>query len=124
MNGTKKLLIAGCVAVILAGCSSTQPLYYWGNYSNTAYDYQQQPSDKTFKRHRQTLRDIVYVAENKGKQVPPGIYAELGQMEMQSGNVRAARSYFLKEQSTYPESTQLMTLVLTQLDKQEAANDN
>lgn len=110
----KKLLIVALVAAV-TGCAAPS-IYYWGDYSDTLYQYTKEPSEQTLAAHRAELMDIIETAEKKRKKVPPGIYFELGMIEAKSGNHRMATEYLLKEQSLFPESETYVALALKEIE--------
>lgn len=99
----KKLIIVAALALLTA-CNSTQGGLYWGNYSDTLYDYKKEPSDKTRQQHLKSLNDIIATSEKKGIRVPPGVLVELAIMEIESGSSDSANALLDKELSLYPES--------------------
>ncbi|QQP88633.1 DUF4810 domain-containing protein [Skermanella sp. TT6] len=92
------------IAVICAGCGQTTK-YYWGNYSKSLYDYQQNPTTQA--SHQAALESIIASGEPTRK-VPPGIYAELGYLKLSSGDSGGAIALFEKEKSAWPESALMM----------------
>ena len=91
------LFVAGCATVTDAG-------YYWGNYSQTLYQYTKFPSDETLARHVTELEEIISKSNEKGLKVPPGIHAELGYIQARQGNNTAAMAHYESEMKLYPES--------------------
>jgi hypothetical protein len=87
----------------LSGCAP-QPLFYWGNYSETLYDYKKNPDQKTLDAHKKSLQDILDESPKKNRQVPPGVYAEYGYILLKEGKDQDGLRYLDKEQAVYPES--------------------
>lgn len=44
--------------------------------------------------------------------MPPGIYAEYGEVLLEAGDTKQATVFFEKEKSTWPESTSFMTTMI------------
>jgi hypothetical protein len=93
-----------------------QKQYYWGNYSSALYDYY---TDSTqLADYRQALVVIVQEGEAE-RRVPPGIYAELGYLELQAGNVAEAKRYFEREKERWPESAVFMDRMIAAIGQPE-----
>jgi hypothetical protein len=108
-----RLAILLLVFIGLVGCASTdKQLYYWGNYSETLYQYVHEPSTKTRENHRKELLKIVRFAEQHKRRVPPGVYAELGGLSTLTGTSDLAADYFQKEIEAYPESAKLIQIAV------------
>lgn len=112
----KGLIIVAAV-VLLSACNSTQGGLYWGNYSDSLYNYKKEPGDSTRKEHVQSLNDIVATSDKKGIRIPPGVLVELAIMEIESGSPEIANALLDRELALYPESK---TLVL-ELKKRNGA---
>ena len=54
------------------------------------------------------LKTIILAAQQEGKTVPPGIYAEYGYALYEEGNAAEAIRYFERERDTWPESRVFM----------------
>lgn len=115
----KKTILAPLFAmVILAGCvAPNHQLYYWGNYSNTLYTYTKEPSAKTRDAHKKELLNIVSISEKQNKRVAPGIFAELGHINLIESNQDQAAIFFQKELALYPESKQVIDIALQKKPK-------
>ncbi|MCF8378817.1 MAG: DUF4810 domain-containing protein [Bacteroidales bacterium] len=100
---------------ILSNCSAPKPLYYWGNYQDTYYKNMKKADEKAYDNHIATLDFILTTSAENEVRVPPGIYAEYGYIKLAEGNPTEARKFFELEMATYPESAQLMTLLLDNL---------
>nr|WP_284507000.1 DUF4810 domain-containing protein [Caballeronia sp. GAFFF1] len=92
-----------------AACAP-QTKYAWGNYESSLYQHYKTPGDMTaFAQH---LADTINAAESSGKKVPPGVYAEYGQVLLESGESKQAAVFFEKEKAAWPESTVFMTTMI------------
>lgn len=115
----KKTILAPLFAMaILAGCATpNNQLYYWGNYSNTLYTYTKEPSAKTRDAHKKELLNIVSISEKQNKRVAPGIFAELGHINLIESNQDQAATFFQKELTLYPESKKVIDITLQKKPK-------
>ncbi len=103
----KQLILIGTI-LFLGGCASQKNIYEWGSYSTSLYKYKKDPTEEKLILHIQNLESIIEVASQKNKQVPPGVYAELGFYKEQSGDPDKASEYYYLEKKTYPESSFFM----------------
>jgi hypothetical protein len=104
----KKIIIIS-LALTLAACVSTKPpMYYWGDYSETLYEYKSEPSEETLIEHYESIQDIFNKSQEMGIRVPPGVYAEYATLRLKEGKRAEALKYYRLEKITYPESTMLM----------------
>lgn len=106
---------AACLA--LAACAPEQQ-FHWGNYSAALYAYYADPTQLA--DYRQTLVEIVREGEPQ-RRVPPGIYAELGYLELQAGNEAEAKRYFELEKTRWPESSVFMDRMMAAMGGQAPA---
>lgn len=95
-------LILACYFFI--GCATNKPMYYWGDYSHSLYDYKKLSNDENIQKHKQALYEIIEQSNSKGLRVPPGVYCEYGYIFMKEGKNKEALKYFELEEQTYPES--------------------
>ncbi|MEE2730793.1 MAG: DUF4810 domain-containing protein [Pseudomonadota bacterium] len=111
-----KLLACCLVLASLTGCVAPQPSptgFYWGNYSKYFYEYKKNPNEQTLKMYKLTLEKIIKESDvNPNRKVPPGIYAELGNIYLQQGNKDEALKWFQQEQIHYPESALFMKTMM------------
>ncbi len=96
----------------VAACAQPSQ-YYWGNYSQALYNFYEDPTRRT--DYQIALADLVEEA-GTDKRVPPGIFAEIGFMELQDGNAETARQYFERERAAWPESAVLMDRMIAAID--------
>ena len=99
-----KIIFALVLLISLSACQ-TKSLYHWGDYSQTAYKYVMEPSDKTRLKHQQSMLDIVVTANKKNIKVAPGIYAELGLLAMENNKINQAIAYYQQEAENYKKSS-------------------
>ncbi len=101
---------------MLAGCAP-KGLYNWGSYSQATNKYYRDPAQQA--AYREALQGVI--AEEQGQRVPPGIYAELGYLEMAAGNTAEAKRLFLAEKARWPESGPFMDRMIRKIDDGAAA---
>ncbi len=101
------VLITVLCCLVSTGCAPKK-MYYFGNYSNTLYSCEKNQNDKSLLEHKQELETIITESESRNLPVPPGIYAELGYINLKSNNSKEAIRLFQGESQLYPESKHLM----------------
>ncbi len=99
----RKLILCTGLSVLLSGCVTTG-IYQWGNYSDSLYKTVTDPGPESSARHQETLLRIIEQSEQWKRQVPPGVYYELGYLMYQEGHLDEASTYFELEVATYPEA--------------------
>ncbi|MDF7671065.1 DUF4810 domain-containing protein [Orbaceae bacterium ESL0721] len=100
----------------LVGCASdNKELYYWGDYQGNIYKTLK-GTETDPKAQIIALEKILTVANSKDKQVPPGLYANLGLLYIQDGKFTEARDYFEKERTLYPESANFIQFLSDNMD--------
>jgi hypothetical protein len=87
-------------------------LYYWGNYSNSLYNFKKNPDESTKKSHIESLEKIINKSNYHGKKIPPGVYCEYGYYFLLEENYLEAKKYFELEKKLYPESTKFVDILL------------
>lgn len=106
MLGHLKVVTLLSAACVLAACSGPKSLYYWGDYNNVVYDYYAEPGE--FGEQEARLMKIIENANAVNQQVGPGVYGQLGLVQLKQGKESEAQASFEKEQALYPESTAFM----------------
>jgi hypothetical protein len=98
-----------CFASFMAyGCATQQPMYYWGDYSNSLYCCRKDSTEENLLKHKEILENIVEESAKRNLRVPPGVCAELGYIYFRQKKNQEAIKYFETEERTYPESKVLM----------------
>jgi hypothetical protein len=124
MKRKSLLLFVGLLAcVFFAGCAP-QKMYYFGNYSQTLYAFEKNQNEESLINHKQELERIIAESETKNLPVPPGIYAELGYINLKAHKEQEAIRLFNREAQLYPESQHLMTRLIQSAKTKEEANDS
>ena len=88
-----------CAVLLLSACGSSNRndhgLYYWGNYTDVVYSYYEENGD--YAKQEAALLQII-------SEVGPGVYGQLGLVQLKQGKNGEARESFRQEQTLYPES--------------------
>lgn len=104
------------VAVLVAGCA-TPPMYSWGRYDSMLYASYKDPA--SLAEFRAGLETLIAETEERRQKVPPGIYAELGTLYLQSGDTDKAISLYTKEKAAWPESSGMMNALIANLERRK-----
>ncbi|WP_103630979.1 DUF4810 domain-containing protein [Campylobacter concisus] len=100
-------------AILLAGCGNAggpRSLYYWdGTYSSSLYSYLNEDGDATEQISR--LENLAQTSTQRGYKVAPGLYAHLGLLYLNNGNLGAANANFDKEVENFPESREFINFI-------------
>jgi len=125
-----KLTCLTLFALLLAGCNqpdTPRSLYYWdGTYNNALYTYLNEGGDAN--EQISHLENLIQTSIQKGYKVAPGLYAHLGLLYLNNGNLGVANVNFDKEVQNFPESREFINFIkgsrnLVQTPKVEEAKD-
>ena len=125
-----KLTCLALFALLFAGCNqpdTPRSLYYWdGTYNNSLYTYLNEGGDVN--EQISHLENLVQTSIQKGYKVAPGLYAHLGLLYLNNGNLGVANANFDKEVENFPESREFINFIkgsrnLVQTPKVEEAKD-
>jgi hypothetical protein len=106
--------------ILLFGCATQKPLYYWGDYSKSLYKYKKVPSEENLKAYKVVLVNIIEESNKVNLRVPPGICCEYGYLLLKEGKKEEAIYYFNLEEKNYPESRQFLERFKTKfIEKKE-----
>ena len=97
-------LMAPILVASLAGCVTNHQRYAWGSYDPSLYAYYKDPTKAA--EFAESLAAIISTADSH--QIPPGIYAEYGYLQLQEGKNSAAVELFKQEETHWPESKVFM----------------
>ena len=107
------LACLGALALLVAGCSNAggpRSLYYWdGTYSSSLYSYLNEEGDAT--EQISHLENLIQTSIQKGYKVAPGLYAHLGLLYLNNGNLGVANANFDKEVQNFPESKEFINFI-------------
>ena len=99
-----KLTCLALFALLFAGCNqpdTPRSLYYWdGTYNNALYTYLNEGGDTN--EQISHLENLVQTSIQKGYKVAPGLYAHLGLLYLNNGNLGIANVNFDKEVQNFP----------------------
>lgn len=104
----KYLIISSVLSIALfTGCVKKEPpIYIWNDYVDSSFDYKKRGHEKEiFAKHLIEVEKMITDSELKKQKLPPGIYAEYGNLLIENNNKDGAMKYFLLEKQTYPESS-------------------
>ena len=108
-----RLACLGALALVLVGCSNAsgpRSLYYWdGTYNNALYAYLNEGGDTN--EQISHLENLVQTSIQKGYKVAPGLYAHLGLLYLNNGNLGVANANFDKEVENFPESREFINFI-------------
>ena len=125
-----KLTCLALFALLFVGCNqpdTPRSLYYWdGTYNNALYTYLNEGGDVN--EQISHLENLVQTSIQKGYKVAPGLYAHLGLLYLNNGNLGVANANFDKEVENFPESREYINFIkgsknLVQTPKVEEAKD-
>ena len=101
------------LAVFFSACEGTpNSLYSWGSYESQVYAYLngESPGEQLAALERDLEK-----TEAGGKAVPPGFYAHLGLLYVETGNASEAVACFTMEKTLFPEAAVFMDFLLGNL---------
>jgi hypothetical protein len=104
-----RLVYVALFALALGGCAS-KGMYDWGGYDAVLYNSYQDPTKVG--SNIQKLEAHIQKLEQGKQKVPPGLYADLGTMQLQAGDKEKAQANFRKERELWPESAGLMDALI------------
>jgi hypothetical protein len=96
-------------ALLLGGCTSSNSLYEWGSYQPALVKYTKNSDAAEFEKE---LRETIEKGERRDS-VPPGVYAELGYLLLDTKRPEEALVFFQKEKERFPESAVLMDKMIS-----------
>jgi hypothetical protein len=106
---------------LLASCAShkslNKPLYVWGVYEITNYNYLKNKDEKSTQALIATYQNIIDKQKGARGVVPPGIYADYGFVLLQTNKTENGKSMLLKEIALYPESKIFIDRILKTLEQ-------
>ena len=83
------------------------------------YEYKKSPNDETFLAYQNSLEKLIEKAQlDSTRKVPPGIYAELGQIYLDKGEKDVAIKWFQQEAEHFPESAVLVKTLIEKAGQQ------
>jgi hypothetical protein len=107
-------LILFTVSIVLSSCVSPTK-YYWGEYEDLIYTQYQDAGKAAPAFQIEKMQADIQKAAGENKPLPPGFYAHLGSLYLQTGKAVEARQYFNAEKKAFPESAALMDRFLKKI---------
>ncbi|MDR2261524.1 MAG: DUF4810 domain-containing protein [Azoarcus sp.] len=108
-------LTALALAAALSGCATApEPLYRWESYEAQVYAHLKGESRET---QIEALERDLQKINASGKPAPPGFFAHLGLLYMETGNDAKAAEYFETEKNRFPEAAPFMDFLLKKHDE-------
>ena len=107
-----KVITALVLIVILTGCTSSPPLYYYGDYNNAVYSYFK-GGEVTVQEQIQALETTIQKAAARQQPIAPGVHAQLGMLYFETGNADRGTAELSREKQLFPESAQYIDFLLT-----------
>lgn len=89
---------------MVVSCTTQKPLYSWGKYEITSYNYLKNSDEKSTQELIETYQNIIENQKGSRGVVPPGVYADYGFVLLQSNKKEEGKEMLLKEVALYPES--------------------
>jgi len=102
--------------LFIVGCAAPG-MYYWGDYSSTLYNHKKQLTEESYSKHKNSLLDVIDQSAELDTKVPPGIYAELGFIFYQEGDIITGKKYFELEVELYPESAYFINQMIVRINE-------
>lgn len=123
MNG--RMLLSVAMVFVVTGCASTpDPLYNYGDYSDSYYSYKKDAGDESALKLQKSIELAIEEAgQSRSGRVPPGMYANIGYLYLKGGDPVKAVDSFRKEKSTYPESAHFMDRIIKKVELAEGAGE-
>jgi len=113
----KKIIFISFSVLLLASCTTQKPLYSWGKYEITSYNYLKNSDEKSTQELIETYQKIIEKQKGSRGVVPPGIYADYGFILLQANRTEEGKAMLLKEVSIYPESKIFIDRILKMIEK-------
>ena len=106
-----KFLALMVALLALSGCQTTRPLYHYGEYQEVVYTHFKN-EDTSGAEGIAALEQAIAKSEAKNLPVGPGLYAHLGYLYIESGQMDTGIAYLRKEKALYPESAHYIDFLL------------
>ena len=111
---------AVALAMLLTGCvTAPQPLYSWNSYQKQVYSYLKSDSPAQEEQILEMEKGMQQAA-GKGTQLPPGYQAHLGLLYLNAGRTAQALAAWAQEKKQFPESTQYIDYLVSNMKKNGA----
>ncbi|MBC7682404.1 MAG: DUF4810 domain-containing protein [Ferruginibacter sp.] len=104
---------------LLTGCAAKAPptLYQWGSYQDRIYAQYAEPGKLPAEGQIAALEADFQKTGANDRKAPPGYFAHLGYLHIQSGKPGQAVQSFEAEKALFPESAVYMDLLIKHAQK-------
>lgn len=100
----------------LTGCAATQaPLYSWNGYKDHVYSYLK--SEASPEEQILAMEKAIQQTSARQQTLPPGFYAHLGLMYLNTGRTDQALNAWNHEKQAFPESTPYIDYLINNMKK-------
>jgi hypothetical protein len=104
----KVVFIVVLVTIFLSGCQTTKPMYEYEDYAESFYSLKKEAGAESAAQWKSSLESIIEESKVKAVRVPPGVYANLGYIQLKANNSESAITFFEQEKKVYPEAATFM----------------
>ena len=112
----KNIILIVCI-VLLASCTTQKPLYTWGNYETTSYNYLKNSDEKSTQKIIENYQKIIEIQKGTRGVVPPGVCADYGFLLLQEDKKEEGKEMLMKEIVLYPESKVFIERILKMIEE-------
>jgi len=112
-----RLTVMALAVLALSGCVKPS-MYNWSEYESMLYEGYKNPAK--MEEMKIGLEAGISATEKSGQKVPPGLYAELGTLYLQSGSSDKAVAMYARERNAWPESRGLMDQMIQNIERRES----
>ncbi|GEK09743.1 DUF4810 domain-containing protein [Pseudoalteromonas sp. McH1-7] len=107
----KKTIFLVVLLLVLSGCQSTTPQYYYGSYERNVYAFFRGDMAALNEQIAELESDIARAEANQLSPAP-GMYAHLGYLHLLQGDQTKGFSYFEQEKQLFPESQHYINFLM------------
>ena len=101
-----RFIVSSVIAILMAGCVTTQDKYNWGDYDPALYGYYKSPAKVG--ELTAALDADIKTSDSHNVPAAPGLRAEYGYLLLQQGKAPEAILAFQGEETQWPESKVFM----------------
>lgn len=93
-------------------------MYYFGESASALYASKKEPTEENYLKLKESIEDVIEHSEQNGIKVPPGVFANLGYLNLLENNSDMAIKFFKNEKELYPEATGFMDRMINKVEVQ------
>lgn len=108
----KKVIFISIILLLLASCTTKKPLYSWGKYEITSYNYLKNSDEESIQQLIENYQQIIEKQKGTRNTIPPGVCADYGFLLLQEGKTKEGKELLMKEIVLYPESKIFINRIL------------